>query len=53
MSKALSKLFAFLLILAIALSTLSGLSVQRVQSAPGRGVTGTTLPIPLADRYLS
>jgi uncharacterized protein YjiK len=38
-SKALSKLFAFLLILAITLSTLSGLSVQHVQSAPGRSVT--------------
>ena len=47
MSKALSKLFAFLLILAIALSTLSGISVQRVQSAPGRGVT-VAAPHPMA-----
>ncbi|MBO0721915.1 MAG: SdiA-regulated domain-containing protein, partial [Blastocatellia bacterium] len=36
MSKALPKLFAFLLILAIALSTISGLTGQHVQSASGR-----------------
>jgi len=38
-SKDRSKLFAFLCVLAIALSAAAGLSVQRAQAVPGTAVT--------------
>ncbi|HKQ74055.1 MAG TPA: SdiA-regulated domain-containing protein [Blastocatellia bacterium] len=44
MGKELSKLFAFLLILAVALSAISGLSVQHVQSARGSGGVRVATP---------
>ncbi len=49
MSKGLSQLFAILLLIAIALSALSGLSAPRVQAVPGVGDVRALPPVTSVD----